>query len=492
MKHVNKLLCPIALALFVCGFWSSLSALGQSKAPLPAVKQPAKITSPLKVHESGRYLVDGKGEPFFFLGDTAWELFHRLNREEAAKYLDDRAAKGFNVIQAAALAELDGLSTPNPYGHRPLIDNDPTKPDIKPGDRNDYWDHVDDIVKMAAARGMYVGMLPTWGDKWVKKWGVGPEIFTPENAEKYGEWLGKRYKDQPVIWILGGDRDPENEVQVETIRAMAKGLAKGDENAHLMTYHPQGTSNSAQIFHADEWLDFNMVQSGHARPVRPNYIDAQKNLNRTPTKPTVDGEPCYEDHPVKGDTWEKRNEPGAYLPWFDEWDVRKAAYESVLAGACGHTYGDHNIWQFWQPGRNPVSDARTTWTTALHHPGAQQMSYLRELFAARPYWNFHADQSLIGEDNTPEENCARAALANDGSFAIVYLPVGNVVSLKLDTLSGKELTGWWYNPRQNTAQKIGTFEKAGKRTFTPPHSGRNNDWLLILDDADAKLPKIGG
>jgi hypothetical protein len=48
------------------------------------------------------------------MADTVWPLFHRLGREEAVRYLEDRARKGFSVIQAVALAELDGLTSPNP------------------------------------------------------------------------------------------------------------------------------------------------------------------------------------------------------------------------------------------------------------------------------------------------------------------------------------------------------------------------------------------
>src|SRR3954453_9780780 len=73
----------------------------------------------LKVSENRRFLVKEDGSPFFYLGDTAWELFHRLDRPEAARYLADRAAKGFTVIQAVVLAELDGLHAPNAYGHTP-------------------------------------------------------------------------------------------------------------------------------------------------------------------------------------------------------------------------------------------------------------------------------------------------------------------------------------------------------------------------------------
>ena len=167
---------------------------------------PAYAQSPLprlKVSDNKRFLVTADGKPFFWLGDTAWELFHRLNREDAEKYLKNRAERRFTVVQAVVLAELDGLNDPNAYGERPLVDNDPARPNEA------YFAHVDWIVKRANALGIYVGMLPTWGDKWNKKWGVGPEIFTAANAEAYGAWLGRRYKDAGIIWILGGDRPVE-------------------------------------------------------------------------------------------------------------------------------------------------------------------------------------------------------------------------------------------------------------------------------------------
>ncbi len=48
----------------------------------------------LNVSDNKRFLVHEDGTPFFWLGDTAWELFHRLNREEADRYLSNRAEKG--------------------------------------------------------------------------------------------------------------------------------------------------------------------------------------------------------------------------------------------------------------------------------------------------------------------------------------------------------------------------------------------------------------
>ncbi|MEO6977790.1 MAG: DUF4038 domain-containing protein, partial [Mucilaginibacter sp.] len=156
------------------------------------------------------------GKPFFWLGDTAWELFHRLNREEANLYLKTRSEQGFTVIQAVVLAELDGLHDPNFYGEKPLIDDDPTKPNEK------YFEHVDYIVNKAAEYHINIAMLPTWADKIDKStWGKGPEIFNKDNAAVYGAWLANRYKTKAnIIWILGGDRQPRGEQDIAIWRAM--------------------------------------------------------------------------------------------------------------------------------------------------------------------------------------------------------------------------------------------------------------------------------
>lgn len=155
----------------------------------------------IMVSENHRFLQHEDGTPFFYLGDTAWELFHRLSREEADAYLSDRASKGFTMIQAVAIAELDGHTVPNAYGHLPLNDFDPASPAVTDGPDNDYWDHVDYIVARANALGMYVGMLPTWGRYWHEGTGVrgNRPLFDERNAEIYGEFLGRRYKDSRVI-----------------------------------------------------------------------------------------------------------------------------------------------------------------------------------------------------------------------------------------------------------------------------------------------------
>src|SRR5205085_2502535 len=73
---------------------------------------------------SGHFLVTESGQPFFWLADTAWELFHRLNRAQAEHYLEIRRQQCFNVIQAVILAEMDGIHIPDANGHLPLLGGD--------------------------------------------------------------------------------------------------------------------------------------------------------------------------------------------------------------------------------------------------------------------------------------------------------------------------------------------------------------------------------
>src|SRR5688572_14650003 len=125
----------------------------------------------LRVNANNRYLETTDGKPFFWLGDTDWEMFHRLNREEAEKFIGIRSEQGYNVLQIVALAEFNGIREPNRYGDYPLNNEDPTQLAVTPGNdpndsyQYDYWDHVDFVINLAAEKGMYIGLLPTWGDK---------------------------------------------------------------------------------------------------------------------------------------------------------------------------------------------------------------------------------------------------------------------------------------------------------------------------------------
>jgi hypothetical protein len=415
----------------------------------------------LKVSENRRFLVHADGTPFFWLGDTAWELFHRLSREDAERYLENRRAKRFTVIQAVALAELDGLNTPNACGHRPLADNDPSRPS------EDYWKDVDWVVKKAEEKGLYIGLLPTWGDKVTKMWGAGPEIFSVDSARAYGRWIATRYKDAPnIIWINGGDRPADKSAEIW--RALAAGLREGDGGRHLITFHPPGGKTSSAWFHGDDWLAINMLQTGHSRNT-DSAARIEKDYQREPTKPVLDGEPTYEDHPLSFNP--KNGYASAH-------DVRKYLYWDLFAGACGHTYGCHNIWQMMAEGRKPISWAHASWTDSLDLPAAGQMRFARELLESRSYLSRVPDQSLIASEVGKGGDHVQAT-RGDG-YALIYLPEPKPVTLALAKLNAEKVRASWFDPRTGRLTLIGTFATSEAREFSPPAT-EGPDWVLVID-----------
>ncbi|MCC7207827.1 MAG: glycoside hydrolase family 140 protein [Anaerolineae bacterium] len=438
---------------------------------------------PIRVSPNRRFLVTANGAPFFWLGDTAWELFHRLTREEADEYLENRRRKGMNVIQAVALAEFDGLHTPNPYGHLPLLDDNPDMPNEA------YFEHVDAVIDLAAEKGLYIALLPTWGDKYNKMWGGGPVIFNADNAARYGAWMARRYADRSnLIWVLGGDR-PESHEGVDfapVVRAMANGVRSVVGPDAVLTYHPNGGRGSSSTFHNDDWLSMNMWQSGHLEPDLPNWEMIAQDYARTPIKPVLDGEPNYEDHPINPFTRQWRPELGT----FNDYDVRKQAYRAVFAGACGHTYGHHSIWQFYTPERTPVNFPQMPWREALDRPGASQLIHLKRLVLSRPYLTRIPDQAMIRLADETRPRRVQATRDSEGRYAFVYVPAaGQTVEVSLDGLEGGMIAAWWYDPRTGEARQIATLERTASVRFISPATGP--DWVLVLEDAFRRFPPPG-
>ena len=433
----------------------------------------ARSLPELKVSSNKRFLVKKDGTVFFWLGDTAWSLFERLDRKGAELYLKDRAAKGFTVIQAVV-----GFGDKkNRYGQQAFINRDPTRPNKQ------YFQHVDYVVNKAESLGLYIGMLPVWGATDVRK---QDRLFNASNisaARSYGRFLGNRYRDKPVIWILGGDWPAGG---LEKIwQAMAEGLSEGDRGRGLITYHPRGGQTSSTWLHNESWLDMNMIQSGHSVNNR-NYDMIAKDYSRKPVKPVLDGEPGYEN------ITDGLKVAGPEVRRLRDSDVRRFAYCGVFAGATGHTYGCNEIFQFWTPGTpKPRYGALIHWKEALNLPGASQMQHLRNLIESRPMLIRIPDQSMVACDPMKTTQRIQATRGSDGSYALVYTASGKSMNIRLDRISGKTVRAYWYDPRKGTAQLIGEFSNTGTREFTPPSIGSGNDWVLVLDEAGRNFPLPG-
>ncbi|MEM8733384.1 MAG: DUF4038 domain-containing protein [Planctomycetota bacterium] len=469
--------------------------------------------SPLQVTPNHRYLQRGDGQPFFWMADTAWELFHRLNLAEARRYLDRRRSQNFNVIQAVILAEMDGIRVPNRQGHVPFESLSPLVPSTEPGEGNDYWDDVDAVLDMAEKRGFYVLLLPTWGE-WVTPRFAEPAIFSePQVAYDYGRFRGDRMKERSnLIWAMGGDRRPHEKPWARDVwNAMAEGITDGvagssrfdgqaDWAQTLMSYHCMASSSSLWI--DAPWLDFHMWGTYHStKDWARSFEMTRKDLEVDPNRPTLNSEPCYEEIPR-----DYRGDNG----YFGADEVRRAAWWSVLSGTFGHTYGAHPIWQMWgapetakpQVPLPKLSPTRMDWDEALALPGAGQMQYLRRFMESlgdftslRP-----RDEFLINRDeNSDSSSEGYVACAVGTDFAVAYIPglplreelsKPTRLEFQLGVFSGASAQWFWLNPRDGSRTDPITIKNEGvlavdlPTTRSPVSADKRQ---VTKSDADAVL-----
>lgn len=131
------------------------------------------------------------------------------------------------------------------------------------------------------------------------------------------------------------------------------------------------------------------------------------------------------------------------------------------------------------PGRHEESyEAVASWKEALDAPGAGQMRHVRALIESRPLSSLTPDQSLV-EDALSGGGHIRAA--RGGGYAFVYTPEGRPFTVVPGKVSGGRVRGLWFDPRSGASKDTGEWPNRGTRVFTPPTTGRGNDWVLILD-----------
>jgi len=497
-----KLKYPIACALFflasACSknMWNKAS-LDPAENPIRAasvwagsspnaVAKPGAFAYPLKVSASGRYLVDQNNRPFRIQGDSAQSLITNLTYEEAAAYLSDRQAKGFNTVNVNLLEHKFAVNAPaNRKGDAPF-----STPGNFSKPNEAYFAFADSIIDLAASKGMLVSLAAMYLGYEGRDQGWWAPLNSSVNTQAvcytFGLYIGKRYKDRKnILWVIGGDYLPlagsEGETRLhkfmEGVKAAgASQLWAGDWNAPCI-------STDEKVFASA--MDLNAVYTwGISGNTGTTYGEARKAYNVSPTRPAYLKETGYEN-----ENWI----PG------DAGSVRMYEYWAILGGAtAGGFFGNRDIWEFatakWW---SSFDFGHRQWQEALDSTGALDMMRLGQLLDSVPWYNL-VPSGQAGMKNLVTEgggtygklDYVTVAATADGKVLLAYIPPtaqgSSSVTVDMTRLRGNVRERWFDPTSGNYKEAASSLVKNGTKSFLTPgkNSGGATDWILVLQASE--------
>ena len=431
--------------------------LGSAPRTAAGPKMAARFVYPLKVAANRRYLVDRRGTPFLIVGDSPQALIANLTEKEAAMYLANRHAAGFNAVWVNLLCN-------NYTGGRPDgTTYDGLRPFTRPGDlatpNDSYFSRVDRIVRLAAKYGIVVFLDPIETGGWL-------DVLKTNGSSKdyaFGRYLGTRYKKFPnIVWLNGNDfqswQDPSKDA---VVLAVARGIKAADPG-HIQTLELNYLTSSS--LDDSRWRPLLGLDAAYT--YYPTYAEVLKEYGRRDFLPIFMIEASYEfEHDYTGPQ-----------------TLRRQEYWSLLSGAAGQFYGNKFTWQF-------IED----WQTHLDTIGSRQLGYVTQLFAGRPWFKLIPDQrhkivtagfgTFADTGSVNASDYVTAASTQDGKLAFAYLPTGGTIRVDTRRLA-TPVRARWYDPTRGTYRAVSgsPFRKTGLTSFTSPgkNADRDSDWVLVL------------
>jgi hypothetical protein len=396
------------------------------------------------------------GEPFLIIGDSPWSLIVGPDMAGVEKYMDDRKAKGVNSL-LVNLVETYYNGPEDVYGNQPFI---------TPGDfttpNPEYFDHVDQVIGMALEKGIEVFLFPAYlgfddGKNHKEGWYNAMTKNGPDNMYRYGKYLGQRYKDfGNIIWVMGGDCAPGN--AMEEIRALVKGIEEA-AGPQIIAVHNGRFQSGITEYPDEKWLDLNTTYAD--KNTTAKYLMEDNNRHF----PFFYIEGTYE----YGDISDAQLRSQMYLP--------------VLMGSNGFFFGSVSLFEFkagWED------------STVLESQGSRDMQRLADFFGSRPWYHLHPDMdhSLLtgGAGDIEGGDYAAAAVAEDSSYSLIYVPDYRKLTVNLNNISGTMTHVWWYQPSNGNTFDGSVISDLSSYTLYPPFE---SDWVLILEDASrgARKPR---
>ncbi|MCR5523626.1 MAG: DUF4038 domain-containing protein [Clostridia bacterium] len=421
-----------------------------------------------------KYLTYEDGTPFFYLGDTHWQLAQETP-EMVAAICNKRAEQGFTVYQSQPMDSSFNMAvtenlTEKCFDDLRALDEQfriITECGLTHAHSQFFWP-LTGMTRLIENHGGWTepkikGML---GLKRVTMPDLCDEAKT--YLEKLSRYWVARYSAYPVIWTLGQeiDNDPYQDENSKwnavnnPYKYVAEYLNKYDPYDHPVTAHQESTGNTVAYGNGLGTGELNMIWYPGAQPSafrdvkahtmyapqwhpsflkRDDYMSARDYWYNGQGKPVVNYEGLY-----------------CYL-WTKNYGARAQAWASYLTGLYGCAWGGQPTWAYLNGyDRDSQSDdgvdiirpeekQAATWQDALEYPSSYQVGYMCSFMKRIEWYN------LIPRFNNPA----------------YFVPASDVFAYCASNKSNTEMVLYFYSfTDESVAEKVNTKENGGIMTGT--------------------------
>jgi len=422
--------------------------------------------SKLKIHENNRnFILDGQN--FFYLADTVWSAFTNATMEEWEFYLEKRWTQGYTVLQINTLPQWDRCMSD--IGIYPFYTQDGQKFDFS-GWNEAYYTRARQMCQMAVEKGFQLALVVLWLNYVPGTWGskmLDMNIMPKDFIREYTKKVVAEFDEFDPIYMVSGDTDFDTKEAVVYYEIALDTVCKESPDSIKAFHIKRGYDYIPEQFL--DRIQFYMYQSGHNIDGQEMaYVLAEKFWNQYPKKPIVNAEPCYEQMGYSRQKYGR----------FQQYDIRKAAWSSIISGAfAGVTYGAHGVWNWKKIGvkPNPVLgegfDESFPMQEALNFSGAWDYGFIKDFLMANGIVELKPVQDLL-EDKSPE---IRIAATIDERY-LIYIPYATKLEIK------KELIGYQAKAIDLETRRIARvkLECEDGKTFINKHSFQK-DTVIILE-----------
>ena len=475
-----------------------------------------------------KYLTYEDGTPFYYLGDTHWQLAQETP-EIISAICEKRVKQGFTVYE----------SQPNDCRFNSAVTVNVSEECLE--DLRNF----DEKFRIIADSGLthanseffwpLSGMSRLienhggWTEPKLKGYLGTKKVTMPDLSDEAKAYLEKicrywvaRFSAYPVIWSLGQevDNDPYQDENSKwnavnnPYKYVAEYLNKYDPYDHPVTAHQESTGDTVAYGNGLGTGEVKMIWYPGAQPSAFRNVKAHT-MYATQWHPDVTRRDDYmsaRDYWYNGQGKPVVNYEGLYCYlWTKNYGARAQAWASYLTGLYGCSWGGQPTWAYQNgferdiPSDDGVDTIRpeekqaATWQDALEYPSTYQMGYMRSFMEELEWYN------LIPRFNnpayfTPSTNVYSYCASNKKNTEMVvyfYSFSDESVAERPNAKgSGGILTGTvgslvpfakydykWFDPISGEYVEEGTFKASAAGTWFAGTRPDDTDFVLMIRKA---------